>query len=154
MKKYSFILVLLVLLLIGCGTDSNQNANQNTQNDVEFTKIATDKKSIDQQPANRAKELLSKHDEVTNVKAVNSSDKLVIAIEIEHMKRFLLKQIEKDLKKEMEKEFEDYKVELSSDKKIILELEELEEKIQSGSIPKKELKKEVDRIIKFSHEQT
>jgi len=151
--RQSIILIfsLLSLLLFGCGTDSNEESKKGSE--IEYTKLAANNE-IDQQPSNRAKEMLSKHDEITNVKAVNSSGKLIIAIEIKHMKRFQLKQIEDDLKKEMKKEFDDHKVELSSDKKIVLELEDLEKKIKDGSISKKKLNKEVDRIIKLSHEQT
>lgn len=148
-KRIFLIFSLFVLMLFGCGT--NQDTKTSDQQ-VEFTKLSTG--LIDQSPSNQAKELISEHEAVTNVKAINSSDQLLIAVEIDHMKRFRLKEIEKELHKKMKKTFDDYKVELSMDKKIVLELEELENKIKNNAIKKEKLNKEIDRIIKLSHEKT
>lgn len=142
--------IFFALILFGCANHTNE---ETTQHDVEFTKLSASY-SVDQTPSNLAKELLSKQDAVKNIKAVNSTDQLLIGIEIDHMQRFRLKEIEKELEKEMKKKFDDYKIELSMDKKIVLELEELENKIQQKTIKKKKLEKEIDRIIKLSHEQT
>lgn len=141
-----------VLLLGGCGVDSSNNTSENHHNDVEFTKIST--KTINQSDSNHAKELLSKKDSVISVQAINTAKKLLITIEIPHHERLQLAKIRQDLHKEMKKEFPNLKVELSTDKKIIIELEELENKIKKNNISNKKLEKELDRIIKLSKEQT
>lgn len=54
----------------------------------------------------------------------------------------------------MKKRFSKMDVEFSTDKKIFIELESLEEKIKSDSITKKTLKREINRIINLAKEKT
>ncbi|WBX79732.1 hypothetical protein PD280_19070 [Virgibacillus salarius] len=79
---------------------------------------------------------------------------MLIAIEIQHGKRFQLGKIREQLTKQMKKEFKNLKVELSTDKKIVMELEKLEKSIQSKSYSKKKLEKKLKKLIEFSKEQT
>ncbi|WP_159431566.1 YhcN/YlaJ family sporulation lipoprotein [Ornithinibacillus halophilus] len=146
----SFLLV--IGLLTSCGTEMNNSSGRNSQ-DIQLTKISTKGNIHDQTAANRAKEILSKNDSVTAVQAVNTSNKMLITIEIPHHERFLLEKKRKELQKKMEKEFPDYKVELSTDKKIILELEDLEKKLREDNISNKKLEKELKHIIKLSKDQ-
>src|SRR5699024_4268004 len=87
-----------------------------------------------------AKNILSKNDNVTHVYAVNTKDTLVIAIKVRHMKRFRLQKIKQELTKKMKKEFPKMDVQLSTDEKIVIELDKLEKKLETTSISKKELK--------------
>ncbi len=57
------------------------------------------------------------------------------------MKRFKLADIRKELKKDIKEKFQIKKVEVSTDQKVILELDKLEEEIQDKSVNKNELKK-------------
>ncbi|SET28251.1 Sporulation lipoprotein YhcN/YlaJ (Spore_YhcN_YlaJ) [Oceanobacillus limi] len=140
-------------MLIGCGTDTGQGTSDNPNN-VELTKISTQRKDTDQQLANKAKDILKKKESVSGVNAVNTSKKLVIAVDVPQHERFKMAETRKKLRKEMKKKFSQVDVELSTDQKIILELEKLEEKLQKGSIKKKDLEKQVEDIIKLSKEQT
>src|SRR5699024_12125951 len=81
---------------------------------IELTKIDTNK-AIDQQASNQAKDILSKYEDITTVKAANTGKILLIAIEIEHNKRFNLDKIEKQLTKQMNKSFPDMKVVFSTE---------------------------------------
>lgn len=145
------MLFLLLLFLTGCGND--QTLEQNQRNNVDITKISTESLTS-QEPSNKAKDLLKKHEEITAVKAVNSKDKLFIAIDIEHHERFTLADIRKKYKKEMKKEFKNMDVEFSTDKKLIIELNKLEEQMKEGSISNKELDKKIKKLIKLAKEQT
>ncbi|MDY7045349.1 hypothetical protein RVS70_14170 [Virgibacillus sp. M23] len=144
----------LLITLIGCGNDSALEPPTNQPNgDIDLTKISTNS-SVSQHHANRAKEILSHYQEITTVKAVNTDKHMLIAIEIQHGKRFQLGKIREQLTKQMKKEFKDLKVELSTDKKIVMELEKLEKSIQSKSYSKKKLEKKLKKLIEFSKEQT
>lgn len=143
----------LFLILLGCGLNSTNESTGNEDKPIELTKLTTHS-TIDQHPANQAKESLRKHKEITSIKAVNSNKKLAIAVEVEHNERLKLAKIKKKLTKEMKKRFSKMDVEFSTDKKIFIELESLEEKIKSDSITKKTLKREINRIINLAKEKT
>lgn len=141
----------MVTLLFGCGTSTTLESPHN--NDVEFTKLTT-KKDVDQQASNQAKDFIRRYEEVTSIKAVNTSKHLVVGFEVEHMERFNLEDIRKKIQKKLKKEFSSLKVVVSTDQKIILELDKLEQNIQSGKVSKKQLNKKAKKIIDLSKEQT
>ncbi|RKQ37318.1 hypothetical protein [Oceanobacillus halophilus] len=159
LEKNNLMLIIFVLVLLsacgnGTASDNSSNTNQNNkQQTVEINNISANK-LIDQEPSNKAKDILKKHDEVTGIKGANTSNKLIIAVQIKHNKRFQLSKIKKELSKELKENFKNFHVELTIDKKIYLELEKLEEKIQSNSIKPGKLGKEIDRITKLSKEKT
>src|SRR5699024_3064492 len=146
-SKKTFILILLLIVLVGCNNQNNTLEDKDNSN-VDMTKI-NHPTSINQDQSNRAKDSLSKDNNITNIHAVNTEKQLVIAIDISHMKRFRLKKIEEDLKKKMKKQFP-----RMDDKKIILELEELEQDINSKSLDKKDISKKVKKIIELMSEKT
>src|SRR5699024_9175140 len=135
----AFITICILLLLVSCGKSPNMDSNSTI--DIQFTNVKTTQ-SLLQETANSAKNILSQHDNITTVKAVSSKKNLVLAFEIDHLKRFNLEKIRKKVQKQMDEEFPDLDVIVSTDKKIILELDRLEEKIRSDSISKKELNNE------------
>ncbi|MEC5425139.1 hypothetical protein QGM71_16760 [Virgibacillus sp. C22-A2] len=147
------ITIALLYLLSGCGPDTTSDSTGVENQDIEFTTISTNS-SIDQSVSNKAKESLSSNDALTSVNAVNTDKDLLIAVEVHHNQRFRLAKLRKELTKQMEKEFPKKKVELSTDQKIVLELEQLEYEIQSEAMSKKKLEKKTKRIIKLSKEQT
>lgn len=154
MQLYKIIFTLgLLFLLIGCNTDTTEDSTGNKDNNIELTKIAANH-PVDQKPSNQAKEALSQQEGLTSVKAVNNSEKLLIAIDTEHNKRFRLAKTRKQLTKDMKKKFSNMEVEFSTDKKINLELEKLENQILNGSISKKKLDKKIDQLIKLAKEKT
>ncbi|OZU90504.1 hypothetical protein CIL03_04980 [Virgibacillus indicus] len=151
--KYKIVLsVCLVLLLIGCGKDSVLEPTNDKNTDIELKMIKANT-GMDQHISNQAKELLSSYDAITSVKAVNDEKNLLTAIEVHHNKRFNLKKIQKELTKELEKKFKNFHVELTLDKKLVLELDKLEKAMESGDISKKKLKKEIKKLTKLSKEQ-
>ncbi|MFC3039927.1 hypothetical protein ACFOGI_06645 [Virgibacillus xinjiangensis] len=147
----AIILCSFLWFAAGCNTDNQQEGS--TNDSIDMTQISS-QNAIDQTPSNQAKERLSKHPEVTGVKAVNTSKHMLIGMEIEHMKRFQLAKFRKERTKEMKKHFSDMHVEFSTDQKILLELERIEKKLDKGKYSKKELNKELDKLIKLSKEQT
>lgn len=153
--KRIIITFLTVIVLTACmnndGEQSLQPTNENQ--DLELLKLSSTGMN-DQQASNQAKEILSEHEEITAVRAVNAGEHLLIAIEVEHFERFDLDNIERDLRKKVKRNFRDMKVTLSTDEKILLELKKLENEIENRSINHEELKKRVKKLVKLSKEQT
>lgn len=148
--KKVIILTILSFMMISC---NNQQETMEDETKVEMTKI-TNQNLVNQDISNQAKDSLSEHKNVTNIHAVNTDKQLAIAIEIPHMKRFRLQKIEKELTKEMKNKFPEIDVNFSTDKKIIIELEQLERDLETTSLTKKEVDKKLKKIIGLMNEQT
>lgn len=154
MRWYKIIMmsVLIIFTLIGCSANMKNEQTKHDEN-IELTKINTNQ-ATDQHASNQAKEILDDYQDITKVRAANTSKILLIAIEIEHNKRFSLDKTEKSLKKKMKKDFPDMQVVFSTDKKIILELEQLEKDMQNNAISDKTLNKRIKHLVSLSEEQT
>lgn len=142
-----FIICCLLLLFTGC------DAETDTANDSKFINLSTTQ-SIDQHDSNHAKQILSKHEEMTNIYAVSNSKNMIIAFEVYHHDRLQLKKIKKTIEKQINKEFPNLDIIVSTDKKIILELHELENKIEQNSISKDKINKKVEQLMTLAKEQT
>lgn len=155
--KKVFLLFLGVFILTAC---SNNNANPDQileptgNRDLELVKLKSND-NIDQNPSNRAKELISEeYDEVSAVRAVNHKDDILIAIDVDHHERFDLDDIEKKIEKQVRNQFSDLKVTLSTDQKILIELEKIEADIMNNNISNDQLKKKITKLKSLSKEQT
>lgn len=144
-----FIIIGILFCLVGCGTNSDADSNI----DIEYTNLSTTQ-SLQQDVANMAKETLSENEDITSIKAVNTKKDMIIAFEIHHLKRFRLQEIREKVQEEMDQKFSDFNVIVSTDQKIFLELDRLEDKIFSDSISKKELNKKIKELVKLDKEQT
>ena len=142
-------IIFLASILVGCNTTEQGQESP----DVNLTKV-TNQKEINLDLSNRVKEFLSKEENISSVHAVNSNNLLVVAIDIPQMKRFNLQDIKNNIKKKLQKKFEASEVYVTTDQKIILELDQLEQKINQSSLTQKKLTKELKRIIKLMNEQT
>ncbi|MFC4024278.1 hypothetical protein ACFOUV_10785 [Oceanobacillus longus] len=154
MRKTTMIFYCCIaLILTACGNEPPTEQGQINNDSIDITKISNNK-LVSQQPSNKAKDILSDHEEITAVKAVNTEDTLFVAIEVEHHERFTLSQLEKKYKKEMKDKYKDLKVEFSTDKKIVIELNKLEQDINNNNISKKEMEKKFKQLVKLAKEQT
>lgn len=139
----------LLLFITGCGTTST------TSKDDKFIKLSTNHSAeIDQQTANQAKDILSFHEEITDIYAVNSPQNMIIGIKIYHHDRFKLKKIRKRLQKEIDDKFPKSNNIVSTDQKIILELQRLEDEINSRFISQDEMNKKIKNLMKSAKDQT
>ncbi|MEK5443623.1 YhcN/YlaJ family sporulation lipoprotein [Fredinandcohnia sp. FSL W7-1320] len=146
--RFGIFLLIVFAFITGCKENMDSVKNQSTS----ITNINA-KKSINQTTANQAKELVIKRDDVTGVRGVNTNKELLIAIMVPQMDRFQLKAIEKSVKEELTKEYPDYKVQVSTDQKMFLELDILERKLEKGKTGEKELKKELGNIKSLMKEE-
>ncbi|MCY8234757.1 YhcN/YlaJ family sporulation lipoprotein [Priestia endophytica] len=151
-KKLKVCLFLIVLFVFGSGCTGNQEQSAKENQDTHIAKVHTNH-PVDQSVANQAKGKTIKREEVTGVKAVNTDKELLVALKVEQFDRFRLKTIKKNVKSNLEKTYPDYKVFVSTDQKIFLELEQLEQKLQKDQPKKKILNKEFDEIKSLMKEQ-
>lgn len=153
-KKIFLLIFLLVLVVAGCtNNDRNETLTPTGDQPLELTKLSTNNK-LTQQPSNEAKDLLSQYEEVAGIYGVNDKSQLIVAIDVDHLERFDLEDIEKELKQKVKKKFKEIKVTLSTDKKLQVELEQLEHRIQTNKITEKELTKKINELKKLLKEET
>lgn len=142
-----FQFIMMAFLLISCSNNASETKHP----------LPTDissKPFISQEAANQAVDMALKKEEVIRANAINTEKQLLLAFEVKQFDRFQLQSIEKNIKKELKHEFQDMKVEVSYDPKIMLEIEKVQEKIKENEIDKQTLKKEMKRIVKLKHEKT
>lgn len=149
LKKLT-VLIIIALVLTSCASNNPKTKQDSSQGTIHLS----NQTSHSQSKAEQAKEKLRHDENINHVLAVNSKDKLVIAIEVPHMKRFQLKKIEKHATKKMKKTFPNMTVHLSTDKKIVMELDELENELATRDVSQKELNKKINKLIQLMNEQT
>ncbi|NUJ16459.1 hypothetical protein FKN04_07585 [Bacillus glycinifermentans] len=150
-NHYFLICVFLLFssaVTIGC---QDQNAAEGQSGAVR--NVSTKDGKTDQSVANQAKKRLLKKEEVTEVRGANSKKDLVLAVQVEHMDRFRLKDIEKKSKEQLKKEFPGYSIEISTDQKIFWELDKLEKQLQHKNVSSKKLNKKLNKIKQLMKEK-
>lgn len=146
------IAIFMLFFLVACNTNSSPDPS-NDQKQAEPSKLSAS--SIpDQLPSKQAKNTLRKYDETTNIYAVNTDKKILIALEVHHHDRMKLAKLKKKLAAKIEKQFPAFKTEVSTDQKLVIELNKLEKKVSQRNISNKKLKKEIKHLIQLSHEKT
>lgn len=155
LRMISTLLIVSIFTLTGCMNNNDEQSLQRTGDNQNLELIKLQSAGInDQQAANQAKQIISEYEEVTHVRAVNAGEHLLIAIDVEHFERFELDEIERDLQEKVKKNFSNMKVTLSTDQKILLELEKLENQIETQRIDHDKLEKKVKELVSLSKEQT
>jgi hypothetical protein len=151
--KIKIFLSILAVIGFGTGCNNNQNQLDEDNNDFGISQVQTSK-PIGQSVANRAKEKIIVKEEISDVKAVNTDKELFVAIKVENFDRFRLKKIENSVKSDLEKMYPNHEIIVSTDKKMLWELEQLEQKLQKGNTDKKSLKKDLNKIKNLMKEKT
>ena len=146
--------LLLLVLLTSCTQGGNESAFEPSGNDdLQLAKLSS-YGIFDQNPANTAKNLLSKQDDLTHIRAVNDDTQVIIAVDVEQQERFTLDSTERKLRKKMNDYFSDMTVIVSTDQKLLIELKKLEDDIQQNKMSNDQLKKRLNKIKKLSKEET
>ena len=151
--KLKIFLLLLTVIGLGSGCNENQNQLGDNNKDLSISQVHTSK-PINQSVANQAKEKIITKEEISDVKAVNTDKELLVAIKVDQFDRFRLKKIEKKVKSDLEKAYPDHKILVSTDSKMYLELDQLEQKLQKDNTNMKNLKKDFNKIKSLMKEQT
>lgn len=155
MKNYYIALILL--FLIGCnGQGDNTTSSNNLGTSYQLTKTSgqQNNENLNQDNAFKAKNILLQQQEVKLVRAIEGKESLIVAIELMHRNTFQSKTLTKELKNKLEKEIPSKKIEATTDHKIFIELEKLENKLNNNELTKKQLEKKLNKIQKLMKEQT
>lgn len=140
--KYHYRLILIIsLMMTGC--------NVGGQGEEVRPLFIGANKIIDQTKADAAKQVVLSMDEVVEVKAVNIEENIYIVAKVKQFDRFFLERIRKEAHDKVKKRVPDVIVHVSTDKKVFLELEKLERKINNNEIDKKTIDKDIKRIEGF-----
>lgn len=106
-------------------------------------------KSYDQTKADEAKQIVLSMEEVVAVKGATMDDDIFIAVNVKQFDRFFLDEIRKQAHDKIKKRYPKTKVHVSTDKKVFLELEKLEQDIYHNKLTEKEMKKRWKKIEDF-----
>ncbi|CAN7648944.1 YhcN/YlaJ family sporulation lipoprotein [Bacillus sp. SD075] len=151
--KINTCLLVGMVIILASGCTENQNQVGDDSEGLSISQVHTIN-PISQSVANRAKVKVMTEEETWDVKAVNTDKELLVAIKVDQFDRFRLKKIEKKVKSDLEKSFPDHKVLVSTDQKMYLELEQLEQKLQKDNTNMKKLEKDFNKIKTLMKEQT
>ncbi|WP_096201029.1 YhcN/YlaJ family sporulation lipoprotein [Bacillus sp. FJAT-45350] len=140
MRKLITTLILLYLtsMVSGCGTGMQAQ-------EVPPVQIGQ-QALVDQTNADNAKKVVLAMEEVLEVKGVVYDDKIYVAPRVKHFDRLRLESIRKTGYERVNKRFPDEKVFFSTDKKIFMELEKLEQRLKASSIKEEELEKKLTKL--------
>lgn len=140
MNLFRILLILLLsMTLIGCSINNDENNPQASS--------ATHPPVVEEAIA-----LVSEERDVNKVQAIANEENLVIAFKVNSLKNFQLKKIKKSIKEKVEKSFPDYDVTVSTDLKIMLELNKLQE--EQDTLSEDEFKQALQKIIDLEKEET
>ncbi|MET3319306.1 UNVERIFIED_ORG: ABC-type phosphate transport system auxiliary subunit [Peribacillus simplex] len=152
MKTLKTILFLITVIGFVSGCSGNSNQIDNNKN-LNISKVHTSS-PIKQSVANQAKDRVLAEEEVSDVKAVNSDKELLVAVKVDNFDRFRLKSVKKQAQSDLENMFPDYKILISTDQKMFLELDQLEQKLEKDKTKMDSLKKDFKEIKSLMKEQT
>lgn len=144
---YLLILTLSIFIIAGCTPEQPKYESSQISN-------ISNSKNKNLQNANEAKQFLSDYDEVSRIHAVNHNKDLLIAIDINHEDRFQLDNLEKNLRNKLKERFKNLNITLSTDQKLLIEVEQLEHKLENEMISDKELTKKIKKLQKLTKEKT
>ncbi|WJE52474.1 YhcN/YlaJ family sporulation lipoprotein [Bacillus cereus] len=154
MRRFGTITVLFVLLLgliTGCNSPLDKEVKQETHKKTEkkkepkLTKVSMED-SFNQSIAQEAKKKILAMEEILEVRAVNSNTDLYLAVKPEHHERFQLKPLRTKIKKQLKDENPTFDIYVSTDRKIFMLLDKMENKIKKKEADKADIKKQFKTI--------
>src|SRR5690625_326420 len=102
--KWLFIII-FIAVIAGCNTNESVLEPASTpNNDINLMQISNEN-TLDQHISNQAKDSMQKYAEITISKAVNSDQKMLMAVEVDHNEQFNLAKKRNQLQKDIEQQF-------------------------------------------------
>jgi hypothetical protein len=155
MRKWLIMTIVIGILMGGCANENK--VKQQSMQGSDFMEINTNgaqQAAINQQAAEQAVAHLKERDDIKDVVAVNTSNKLLVAYQIKHMHRFYRKQIEKEIDHQLIRLFPNYQIVSSSDLKIFWKTEELRGKLGNKKWNERKVDQQIEKIKQLSEELT
>jgi hypothetical protein len=157
MKIYRLaLLILLTLTVTLTGCNQSKEAQESRLSLVKTTnpnpiKITSKQ---DENIATKVKQDVKKFDEIFDVAVVQGKKDTLVVYKVKHLQRFRMKQIERNVTKELEKKYPEENFTVSSDYKIFMEALKLKEQIKDPKYSTRKAEKDLEKIIKLKNEQT
>ncbi len=144
--------VIILFLLTSCSPDSDsKNAKASL-----FKAVNPEPVFIggEKAPLTDIKKEVESFEELFDVAIIQNEQQILVAYKVKHMQRFRMKDIERDLKKDLQGKFPGNEFLVSSDMKIFLEAVELETHVHHQDYPKSKAKKWFRNIVDLEKETT
>ncbi|HET7626764.1 MAG TPA: YhcN/YlaJ family sporulation lipoprotein [Bacillales bacterium] len=152
---FTRIFIVLTTITVFTGACGQQNGNDG-KSQARLQQMQENRHAeqpVDQSKSERVRKQIMDRDAVTEVHAVNSKTQLMVAIQLKTMQQFNAQQIVEQVKKSIAHRYPNMKVEVSSDKKVYMEVSELEANLQTHEVSQKQFDKKLKRIARFMKEQ-
>lgn len=156
--RYLLLLIISISLVGGCNA-TNKNSEQSSEGTalIRTTNpppLAAENTKDEAKSVKEIKKMVMANSKIYDAAIIKGDEGVLVAYKVRHMHRLRMKQIEKELKKELEKKYPDEKFSVSSDYKIFLEAVRLQEKSEKENLPSEKIEKRLSEIIKLSEEKT
>ncbi|HEK9101323.1 YhcN/YlaJ family sporulation lipoprotein [Bacillus pfraonensis] len=154
MRKFSTITVLFILLLgstTGCNHALDKEVKQEThkktkkKEEPQLTKVSMEE-SFNQSISHDAKKRVLAMEEILEARAANSNTDLYVAVKPEHHERLQLRPLKSKIKKKLKKENPTFNVYVSTDRKIFILLDKLENQIKKKEADKEYIIKKLKTV--------
>jgi hypothetical protein len=150
--KFVSIYCIFLLLLSACSVGNEKEPTKKSTPLNVSVKKEEEKATISKNKiVEKAEKIILNYEEVTSAVAVHHERELIVAFNIEKMEEFHVKEIEKRVKKRLNKEFPHEKISVSHDLKIFMELQKLIKEEQK--LTHKNIKKRMSEISKLAEEK-
>ncbi|WP_078553190.1 hypothetical protein [Bacillus alkalicellulosilyticus] len=135
--RYLLVLLVSVATLTACGFGTQQTTPPLQLGDEAI---------VNQKMADEAKKIILSMDEVIEVVGVSHKDNIYIAPTVTHFNRLRLETIRKTGFNKIKKRYPDATVFLTTDKKLVMELDKLEQDLKAQQISEETLEKRLTKI--------
>lgn len=148
------MLLILTVTLSGCNQSKEEQESRlslvktTNPNPVKLTS------KQDENIAEQVKQDVTKFDEIFDVAVVQGKKETLVVYKVKHLQRFRMKQIERNVTKELENKYPNESFTVSSDYKIFMEALKLKERVKDPNYSTTKAEKDLDKIIKLKNEQT
>jgi 5'-3' exonuclease len=157
MKIYRFAIIMVLILtltLSGCNqSEEEQESRLSLIKTTNPNPIKITNKQNENIAAN-VKQDVKKFNEIFDVAVVQGKKDTLVVYKVKHLNRFRMKQIEKNVTKELEKKYPNENFTVSSDYKIFMEALKLKEQVKDPNYSEIKAEKDLEKIIKLKNEQT
>ncbi|RFU66744.1 YhcN/YlaJ family sporulation lipoprotein [Peribacillus glennii] len=156
-KAVYFLLIQFVILLVAAGCGNEERMKEGTALIQQTDPPALDVRSTTYQKdglPEKVKKEVAGIDGIYDVAVVQNGKKVLVAYKVNHMRRFQMKKIEKEVNTHLKKRFKDNEFIVSSDYKIFLETVRLNEMLMDQDVPKEKAKKKFKDIESLQKEMT
>ncbi|UCZ54715.1 YhcN/YlaJ family sporulation lipoprotein [Bacillus shivajii] len=139
--KICLLLLMIVPMFIGCQTvdeEQYEGSGMIALHNKEFQDFKN--------KADGAKREVRQMEQVDRVRAVAIDNDIYVGLAVSGFDRFFLKDIRKSAQDQVKKKYKKENVHVSTDRKIEMELEDIERELHTKNMSKDQLRKKLDKV--------